>query len=70
LLTPRFDSSLLGGVAVLEGSALRYPEATWNSLYAVLRPAKSESISVRLIPYFAWANRGVSHMTVWIPLSN
>jgi hypothetical protein len=70
LLKPRFDSSLLGGVAVLEGSALRYPEATWNSLYAVLRPAKPDSISIRLIPYFAWANRGVSHMTVWIPLSN
>ncbi|NUQ61142.1 MAG: hypothetical protein HUU20_01555 [Pirellulales bacterium] len=24
----------------------------------------------RLIPYYAWANRGPSEMTVWIPLAN
>jgi uncharacterized protein len=69
-LTPRFDHSLLGGVAVLEGFAVRYPEPAWNSLYAALRPVRPVPVPVRLIPYFAWANRGVSHMTVWIPLAD
>jgi DUF1680 family protein len=24
-------------------------------------------VSLRLIPYYAWANRGKSEMTVWMP---
>ena len=27
-----------------------------------------ESIPIRLIPYYAWSNRGPSEMTVWMPL--
>lgn len=27
------------------------------------------SVDVELIPYFAWANRGLSYMDVWIPLA-
>ncbi len=69
-LAPRFDRTLLGGVIVLEGTALRYPERGWTSLYTALRPVQPEQIAVRLIPYYAWANRGVTHMTVWIPLAD
>jgi DUF1680 family protein len=38
-------------------------------LYKELKPASS-SIRVRLIPYFAWGNRGKTDMTVWLPVSN
>jgi len=69
-LTPRFDRALLGGVTVLEGAALRYPEQGWTGLYAALLPSQPERIAVRLIPYYAWANRGVTHMTVWVPLAD
>jgi len=31
--------------------------------------ADGETLNLTLIPYFAWANRGVSHMTVWLPLA-
>jgi len=33
------------------------------------RPPKGKRIEIALIPYFAWANRGVSHMSVWLPLA-
>lgn len=29
------------------------------------KKSRTEAFSLRLIPYFAWANRGVSEMTVW-----
>lgn len=27
------------------------------------------SVEIELIPYYAWANRGLSYMDVWIPLA-
>lgn len=68
---PRHVPSLLGGVTVLEGQAdvVRQPE--WGAtLYRDLAPARLQPQIVRLIPYYAWANRGVGEMTVWLPLSH
>ncbi|HEY7428617.1 MAG TPA: glycoside hydrolase family 127 protein [Gemmataceae bacterium] len=68
-LRPRHDRTLLGGVTVLEGKAEAIVEQTWSGgLYRELAPASPRSISLRLIPYYAWGNRGPSEMTVWIPL--
>ena len=67
-LAPRFDNQLLGGVTVLEGSALRQTEGDWSGgLFRLWKPDRGAVIPVRLIPYCAWANRGVSHMTIWMP---
>jgi DUF1680 family protein len=69
-LTPRHDAKLLGGVTVLEGEAFRIAEGDWSGrLYRPLdsRPQRPEKLKITLIPYYGWANRGVSHMTVWIP---
>jgi DUF1680 family protein len=68
-LTPRFDPALLGGVTVLEGMAEAASEPAWgNELYREFRPAAPRAFGVKLIPYYAWANRGPSEMTVWLPL--
>jgi DUF1680 family protein len=68
-LTPRFDQGLLGGVTVLEGRAEAAADPPWGeALYRELRPAASRPVDVRLVPYFAWGNRGKSEMTVWLPL--
>jgi DUF1680 family protein len=45
-----------------------------NQLYRRLesdppRGRQMENLDIELIPYFAWANRGVSWMEVWIPLA-
>jgi hypothetical protein len=34
-----------------------------------LRPPANGTVDITLIPYFAWANRGLSMMEVWIPLA-
>jgi uncharacterized protein len=68
-VTPRFDGDLLGGVAVLEGKAEVVADAALSrDLYREYKPTPPRLIDVKLIPYFAWANRGKSEMTVWIPL--
>ena len=36
-------------------------------LYQPLMAAKSGTATIRLIPYYAWGNRGVSYMSVWLP---
>ena len=68
-LTPRHDRNLLGGVTVLEGEATRVAADPWgNTLYRPLASAPAEPVPVRLIPYFAWNNRGIMPMSVWLPL--
>ncbi len=65
----RLESDLLGGVVVLECEALRVPVGDWaGKLYRPMLRDRAERIPIRLIPYFAWANRGMSEMTVWIPI--
>jgi uncharacterized protein len=68
-LTPRYDAALLGGVTVLEGDACHVAMADWrSSLYRTLPTEPSATVPIRLIPYYAWNNRGVTPMSVWLPL--
>ena len=73
-LQARFDQDLLKGVVVLEGTACRLPEGEWAKpynaaqLYREFADTQTESIKLRMIPYYAWSNRGISEMTVWLPL--
>ena len=38
-------------------------------LYRTLKPAALKKTKVRLIPYYAWDNRGMGEMLVWLPLA-
>ena len=51
----------------LEGNARLLPANESNSLYRELSP-ETKPVRIRLIPYYAWANRGMGDMTVWMPL--
>ncbi len=51
----------------LEVPALRIKQAESNCLYTDYSEGTRESISVKLVPYFAWANRGEGEMRVWVP---
>lgn len=67
-LRARFDHRLLGGVVVLDTTLLARTAAPWDgALYRELQPAQFHTVTTRLIPYFAWANRGKTEMTVWLP---
>lgn len=53
----------------LDGEARLMDEASWdNVLYREVGKA-DRTVKIRLIPYFAWGNRGKSEMTVWMPLA-
>jgi DUF1680 family protein len=73
-LSPRYDAELLGGVVVLEGDAYRIhedassPDASGDALYSEIGGERVDTMPVRLIPYYAWNNRGETEMTVWMPL--
>jgi DUF1680 family protein len=69
-LRPRHVPDLLGGVTVLEGEADVWRGPSWDgALYRTVRARQSGRGPLRLIPYFAWANRGVCEMSVWLPVS-
>ncbi len=40
-----------------------------NQLYQRLKDTSVNKIKIRLIPYFAWDNRGFGEMKIWLPLS-
>lgn len=52
----------------LEGEAVLVNQNTWdnNSLYRVLQQRKQQKVRIRLIPYYAWDNRGIQDMSVWL----
>ena len=65
----RFEPGLLGGVMVLEGRAHIFAGADWDdTLYRPFTDQQPKDVDIRLIPYYAWGNRGKSEMTVWLPL--
>ena len=68
-LKPRFEPKTLGGVTVLEGRAEAWREPDWSGqLYRELSSSPPRPFDLRLVPYFAWGNRGPSEMSVWLPL--
>ena len=53
----------------LEGRARLSTSAPWShQLYRELGTSR-EDVKIRLIPYYAWGNRGETDMTVWLPVS-
>ena len=69
-LTARHDAELLGGVTVLEGTACRYRNPDWDAkLYVELPKRTCEPVPIRLIPNYAWLNRGQQAMRIWLPLA-
>jgi DUF1680 family protein len=65
----RYVKDLLGGITVLETKANVHTADDWSgTLYRRISTKKSKTADIRLIPYYAWGNRGDYEMTVWIPV--
>jgi DUF1680 family protein len=60
----------IGGerVIALETDLAVLPGGDADALYSDLGDAPVGTARARLIPYFAWGNRGASEMSVWLPL--
>ena len=59
-------------ITFLQGEALLQSPKDWNvDLYQPINSKNNlQEINIRLIPYFAWGNRGKSEMSVWMPVKN
>jgi hypothetical protein len=65
-LSPNFNASI-PGITFLEGKGVAIGASEWSdSLYRDLKTSPGKEIDLRLVPYFAWDNRGESEMSVWI----
>jgi DUF1680 family protein len=68
-LVPRYEQELLQGVAVLRGKVLVRDSGDWDRrLYRRFQRRPAKVVAARFVPYYAWANRGRSEMSVWLPL--
>lgn len=52
----------------LPAVALQRPSWQAGQLYRPLQAGAPRPFSLKLVPYYAWGNRGDTDMTVWIPL--
>ncbi len=57
-------SDILGGITLLTVKGRRVRDD--GELYTYRRP-ETEPCAITLIPYYAWSNRGLNEMRVWLP---
>lgn len=64
----RFDPDLLGGVGVVTRAAIRAAQDAEDApLYVdAAERGISELVELKMVPYYAWANRADGQMTVWL----
>lgn len=53
----------------LNGTAKLRAKTDWNNVLYHPISKTDETTAIKLVPYFAWGNRGHSEMSVWLPLS-
>ena len=58
-------------MTVLEGEAVLVNNEKWDNqtLYREVHPTVKKKVKIRLIPYYAWDNRGIQDMSLWLPLA-
>lgn len=63
-------TDVLHGAGTIEADVVLKSSPEWrNELYRPLKRAEETKLKVRFIPYYAWANRGPTEMTVWLPMN-
>jgi len=62
--TEEYQPELLGGVQVLKVPGVRTKRT--GELYLNSKP-EQEEVTITAIPYYAWGNRGLNEMRVWLP---
>ncbi len=70
-LAAQWTPDLLGGVVRIEAGGKALNPAGWeSSLYraaAQLEPLEARPVTLAAVPYFAWGNRGLDTMRIWMP---
>lgn len=66
-LEPVYQPDLLGGIVTIQGEALTRPGGD-GGMYRPVDVPDWESVSLSLTPYYAWSNRGLAEMSVFLPV--
>lgn len=63
-----YEDDLLHGVVTISTAGLREITDVWASdtLYAAAVKPQMQNVTLKWIPYYAWANRGIGEMRVWV----
>ena len=61
-----WQEELLEGVEVIEADGIRTVAAKEGGLYRKAKAGATEPVKIKMIPYYAWANRGRNEMRVWL----
>lgn len=56
-------------IVMLKAEGYRRPAYATGALYQTYRKTAAEPVTLSLIPYFAWDNRGFGEMRIWLPLA-
>lgn len=66
--TEKYEENLLSGVMTLTAKGKRILEKNWDekTLYQSYSERKLEDVNLKFIPYYAWTNRSVGEMIVWV----
>jgi uncharacterized protein len=63
------NDELIPAMTTLRMRAMVLPQPPWDDhLYREAASVEARETDIRLIPYFAWDNRGESEMSVWLPV--
>jgi DUF1680 family protein len=68
-LQPKHITLCGSSMIALEGTALLANSSSWNNQLYREVGKEVQRVKIRLIPYYAWGNRGNMDMTVWLPLA-
>lgn len=67
-LEVRNRPDFLGGVSMIHGEVLIRKDSS-DGMYRTVKQPKWESFKTQFVPYFAWSNRGMAEMTVFMPIT-
>lgn len=66
-LSTTYRPNFLGGLATIEGSILIRKDKVLG-MYSQVKKPKWKNVDATFIPYYAWSNRGLAEMTVFMPV--
>ena len=65
-----YEQDTLGGIGVITADGFRVcaddQDKNAPLYHKAGRPKRIEPVKIKMIPYYAWANRGINEMQVWI----
>jgi hypothetical protein len=65
-LSANLRRDMLDGVVVITGDALAMDDSDWAATLYRTEAHKTRACKITAIPYYAWANRKIGKMAVWI----